>query len=86
MSVEARITLTLEGGEWFATDEESGHTGHGATRAAALEHLDELLDLETGGREHSEAFADAIERGRADADADRTRSSEELRERYGAES
>lgn len=83
MSVEARITLTLEDGEWFATDDETELTGHGETRRAALEHLDELLAHEAGDVAFSEEFSDAIESGERDAAEGRTESAEAVRRRLG---
>lgn len=79
---EARLTLALEDGEWFATDEATGTTGHGETRAAALEHLDELLGLERGDLDYSDAFSSDIDTGRDQAERGDTRSAAEVKRRF----
>lgn len=58
MTVDARITLTLEDGEWSATDEETDLTGHGETRRAALDDLDELRADAAVDVDFSEEFAE----------------------------
>jgi predicted RNase H-like HicB family nuclease len=80
---EARITLALDGEEWFATDEATGTTGHGETREAALEHLDELLALERGEIEYDEAFVADVETGRDQAERGETRSADEVKRTFG---
>lgn len=52
MASELRqITLTLEDDRWVATDEDTGVTSQGPTREAALENLDEAVELTREARE-----------------------------------
>lgn len=43
-----RITLTRDGEEWIALDEDTGAEGHGRTRAQALERLDASVARHNG--------------------------------------
>jgi uncharacterized protein (DUF433 family) len=43
-----RITLTRDGDEWVAVDENTGAEGHGRTREQALEHLDAAVARHDG--------------------------------------
>jgi predicted RNase H-like HicB family nuclease len=45
MSVHRRITLTQEDEWWVATDDEAGVASQGKTREAALDNLDEAVEL-----------------------------------------
>jgi predicted RNase H-like HicB family nuclease len=83
IDAEARITLALADGEWFATDEAREITGHGETRAEALEHLDELVAFEEGEIEYSASFAADVETGRKQAARGETRSADEVKRRFG---
>ena len=83
IDAEARITLTLESGEWFATDEARETTGHGETRAEALEHLDELVALEEGELEYSDSFAADMETGHEQAAHGETQSAADVKRRLG---
>jgi len=48
MSAGARIILTREDDWWVATDDETGVTSQGSSRAEALENLDEAVAVYRG--------------------------------------